>query len=67
MPLRFVLVTKQGKWKGRAGRAELDDHDDRKDRKRLQRAGSSHGAAIETKQPTNRTNTITICLAGFFT
>lgn len=47
MPLRFVLVTKQGKWKGRAGRTELDDHDRRKAHKRLQRAASSHGAAIE--------------------
>jgi hypothetical protein len=67
MPLRFVFVTKQGKWKGCTGRTELDDHDDRKARKRLQRARNSHGAAIETEQPTNRTNMITICMTGFFT
>jgi len=68
MPLRLVFISKQGKWKGCAGRTELDDHDGRKARKRLlERARSSHGAAIETEQPTNRTNTIEICLIGFFT
>jgi hypothetical protein len=66
MPLRLFLMSKQGKWKRYIGRTELDDHDGRKACKRLlEMARSSHGAAIETEQPTNGTNTITICLTGF--